>query len=128
MPGKNGNTAKLITILDYVSFFCLIGLFAERDDEDVRFHTNQGLLLAILEVCGGVIFGVLQLLPYIGGAIHIIAAVFGLLCLGLFRLSARWLPVIILRAAIIIKTRIIIFTHEKSLLCSAARRLGAAGR
>ena len=26
------------------------------------------------------------------------------------------------------KTRIIIFTHEKSLLCSAARRLGAAGR
>ena len=83
MPGKNGNTAKLITILDYVSFFCLIGLFAERDDEDVRFHTNQGLLLAILEVCGGVIFGVLQLLPYIGGAIHIIAAVFGLLCLGL---------------------------------------------
>ena len=128
MPGKNGNTAKLITILDYVSFFCLIGLFVERDDEDVRFHTNQGLLLAILEACGGVIFGVLQLLPYIGGAIHIIAAVFGLLCLGLFRLSARWLPVIILRAAIVIKTRIIIFTHEKSLLCSAARRLGAAGR
>ena len=65
------------------------------------------------------------------GGVHSAAAhigVTGLLCLGLFRLSARWLPVIILRAAIIIKTRIIIFTHEKSLLCSAARRLGAAGR
>ena len=48
MPGEKGNTAKLITILDYVSFLCLIGLFVERDDENVRFHTNQGLLLAIL--------------------------------------------------------------------------------
>ena len=64
------------------------------------------------------------------GGVHSAAAhigVTGLLCLGLFRLSARWLPVIILRAAIIIKTRIIIFTHEKSLLCSAARRLGPPG-
>ena len=83
MPGENGNTAKLITILDYVSFLCLIGLFVERDDENVRFHTNQGLLLAILEVCGGVIFGILQFLPYIGNTMTVIGTVFGLLCLGL---------------------------------------------
>lgn len=85
-----------------------------------------GVIAAVL------LAGIIRIICLCGvGGVHSAAAhigVTGLLCLGLFRLSARWLPVIILRAAIIIKTRIIIFTHEKSLLCSAARRLGAAGR
>ena len=85
-----------------------------------------GVIAAVL------LAGIIRIICLCGvGGVHSAAArigVTGLLCLGLFRLSARWLPAIILRAAIIIKTRIIIFTHEKSLLCSAARRLGAAGR
>ena len=79
-----------------------------------------GVIAAVL------LAGIIRIICLCGvGGVHSAAAhigVTGLLCLGLFRLSARWLPVIILRAAIIIKTRIIIFTHEKisPLFCRTA--------
>ena len=83
MSGENNNTAKLITILDYFSFLCLVGLLVERDNEDVKFHTNQGLLLAITELCGAVIFSVLQHLPVVGGVFYVLSIPFSIACLAL---------------------------------------------
>jgi len=56
-----------------------------------------GVIAAVL------LAGIIRIICLCGvGGVHSAAAhigVTGLLCLGLFRLSARWLPVIILRAA-----------------------------
>ena len=82
VSGDNNNTAKLITILDYCFVLCVIGLFVEKDHPDVKFHTNQGLLLAIIELCGAVIFSILQFLPYIGGIFGILSALFAVLCVA----------------------------------------------
>ncbi|MBQ8752956.1 MAG: DUF4870 domain-containing protein [Clostridia bacterium] len=83
MSTETSNSAKLVTILDYCSFLCLIGLFVEKDDDAVKFHTNQGLLLAITELLGGVIFTVLQFLPYIGNVFSVLGSIFSVACLVL---------------------------------------------
>lgn len=82
----NNSTAKVITILDYIGIFCLLGLFIEKDNEDVRFHTNQGLILLILEVVVGVIAGILRFLgfiPFIGWIFGLVSWLLGLICLVL---------------------------------------------
>lgn len=56
---QTDNTAKVICILDYFSVLCLLGLFVEKDNPDVRFHTNQGLILFLLEVIICVVSAVL---------------------------------------------------------------------
>jgi len=39
---NNNSTVKLITILDYIGILFILGFFVEKDNEDVKFHTNQG--------------------------------------------------------------------------------------
>ena len=38
---QNNSTAKVISILDYIGILWILGLFIEKDDPDVKFHTNQ---------------------------------------------------------------------------------------
>lgn len=83
MSTETSNSVKLVTILDYCSFLCLVGLFVEKDNDAVKFHTNQGLLLAILELVGGIVCSVLQLLPYIGTVFSIIGAIYTVACVAL---------------------------------------------
>ena len=47
---ENNSTAKVITILDYIGFLWILGLFVEKNNEDVKFHTNQGLILFLCEI------------------------------------------------------------------------------
>jgi hypothetical protein len=72
---NNSGTAKLITILDYIGILCLLGLFIEKDNPDVRFHTNQGLILLLTDVVVGVACGILTVL---GGFIPLVGFVFRL--------------------------------------------------
>ena len=44
---NNNSTVKLITILDYIGILFILGFFVEKDNEDVKFHTNQGIILCI---------------------------------------------------------------------------------
>ena len=78
---ENNGTAKAISALSYVGIFWVLGLFVEKDHPDVKFHTNQGLVLFILEVmCGGVSF-VLRVLPFVGWLLSgLVSTVLGLLC------------------------------------------------
>lgn len=79
-PNGNSN-ARVITILDYLGILCLLGLFIEKDNEDVKFHTNQGLILFILEMLVGAVGGVLSfLLGFIGTTI---VSLLGVFCLVL---------------------------------------------
>ncbi len=56
---------KLMAVLSYFSILVLIPLFAAKESPFARYHTNQGLVLFIVEVIVGVIYNVLRwILPY----------------------------------------------------------------
>ena len=85
--GENNNTAKVITILDYLGPLFLLGLFVEKDNPDVKFHTNQGLILFLFDVvvgiAGGVIQAIFHLIPFLGFIGTLVSSVLGLACLVL---------------------------------------------
>lgn len=75
---NNSSTVKVVTILDYIGILFLVGLFVEKDNEDVRFHTNQGLILFLFMVvinAGGFL---LRLVPFIGGLLQGLLGLLGL--------------------------------------------------
>ena len=79
------NNAKLICILEYLPLICLVGLFVEKDNEDVKFHANQGLSLFALEVVISVAGGILSILggiPVLGFLIGLVFSLLGLVCLA----------------------------------------------
>ena len=81
---RSNSTARVITILDYIGILCLLGLFIEKDNEDVRFHTNQGIILFLFEIVAGVLNMVLCFIPFVG---RLLGGLLGLLCLVLMILG-----------------------------------------
>ncbi len=79
---QNNSTAKVISILDYIGILWILGLFIEKDDPDVKFHTNQGLILFLLEVVTGVC-SALSIIPFIGLLFTIVGSLLGIVCLVL---------------------------------------------
>lgn len=79
---QNNSTAKVISILDYIGILWILGLFIEKDDPDVKFHTNQGLILFLLEVVTGV-FSVLSVIPILGIVFTLAGGLLGIVCLVL---------------------------------------------
>ena len=74
---SSNRTVRIITILDYVGFLCLLGLFIEKDNEDVRFHTNQGLILFVVEIVVSLLSLLLGLIPFVG---RLVGELLRLLC------------------------------------------------
>ena len=52
---NNNSTVKLITILDYIGILFILGFFVEKDNEDVKFHTNQGIILCIFDIAVSIV-------------------------------------------------------------------------
>ena len=59
-------------ILSYLSFLVVIPMFAAKDSKWARFHANNGLILAILEIGLCILFGLLGMIPYAGFILWII--------------------------------------------------------
>ena len=72
---------KGMAVLAYISWLVLIPLFAAKDSRFARFHCNQGLVLAIVEIVAWVVFGILSRLPLIGWIFSILSALVSLVCL-----------------------------------------------
>ncbi len=51
---------KAMAILAYLSWLVLIPLFAAKDSKFARFHTNQGLVLAIAEIAYAIVVAILN--------------------------------------------------------------------
>lgn len=51
---------KAMAVLAYLGILVLIPLFAAKDSPFARFHTNQGLVLAIAEIAYGIVYGILS--------------------------------------------------------------------
>jgi len=88
---KKADDKKIMGILSYISFLCLIPLFTKKDDDFVYFHAKQGLVLFGLEVIVYVIYRILIAI-LIGsiiswGLLSILTLIVNLLNIGLLVLS-----------------------------------------
>lgn len=100
--GEDIKNNKIMGIFAYISWLVLIPLFAAKDSKWARFHANNGLILAILEIGTWVVFGLLGMIPYVGfifwiigwtvSAVPIVLSVFGVI--NAVQGKAKDLPVI----------------------------------
>lgn len=74
---------KVMAILAYLSWLVLIPLIAAKDSKFARFHCNQGIVLAIIEIVIWAIFGALSFIPLVGWIFIIINSVLSLGCFAL---------------------------------------------
>jgi uncharacterized membrane protein len=63
---------KVMGILSYISFLVVIPLFGAKKSKYARFHANNGLILAIMELAICITFGLLGMIPYAGFILWII--------------------------------------------------------
>ncbi len=98
---------KVMAVLAYIGLLFLVPLLAAPQSRYARFHTNQGLVLFIFDIAGGIVIGVLSAIlifvPVAGPIIaSIISAVIGigifvLMILGIVNAAtgkAKELPII----------------------------------
>ncbi len=71
---------KVMGILAYLSWLVLIPLFAAKDSKFARFHCNQGIILAIVEIIAWIVFGILSLIPFVGLLFVILNIVVSIAC------------------------------------------------
>ncbi len=62
----NSSNKKTYCILAYIFILWLVGMTQMPQDEDVRFHVNQGIILTIAGVVACVIAGIFMFIPFIG--------------------------------------------------------------
>lgn len=78
---------KAMGVLAYLSWLVLIPLFAAKDSKFARFHTNQGIVLAIFEliwwVVEGIIAAVFSIIPVVGLIVNLVLGLVNILFLVL---------------------------------------------
>ena len=67
-----------MAILAYISWLVLIPLYLAKNSGFTRFHCNQGLILAVLEVICWIVLGTLGGLPLIGWIFRLANGVLGI--------------------------------------------------
>lgn len=60
------NNNKGMSVLAYIGFLFLVPLLACPNSKFARYHTNQGLVLFLLEFALGVVTGILGIIPIAG--------------------------------------------------------------
>lgn len=76
------NDNKGMSVLAYIGFLFLIPLLARPNSKYARYHTNQGLVLFLLELAIGVVTGIFGIIPIagliIGGLLSAVGGIFTL--------------------------------------------------
>lgn len=62
----NSSNKKTYCILAYVFILWIVGMTQMPQDEDVRFHVNQGIVLTIAGVVADAVAGIFLFIPGIG--------------------------------------------------------------
>lgn len=97
------NDNKGMSVLAYIGILFLIPLLACPNSRFARYHTNQGLVLFLLELAIGVVTGILGIIPIagliIGGLLSAVGGIFTLvlMILGIINAAqgqAKELPLI----------------------------------
>lgn len=70
---------KTMAILAYLGILVLVPLFAAKESRFARYHTNQGLILAIVEVAYGIIYSILSgIILAISWRLYFLVSIIGL--------------------------------------------------
>lgn len=70
---------KVMAVLAYLSWLVLIPIFAAPQSKFARYHANQGLVLAIVEIVYAIVYGILSALIYaISWRLGFIVSIIGL--------------------------------------------------
>ena len=69
---------KVMAILAYLGILVLVPLFAAKESKFARFHTNQGLVLAIAEIVVSIAVNILDGIPLVGIIVSIAGGLIGL--------------------------------------------------
>lgn len=90
---------KVMAILAYISWLVLIPIFAAKDSKFARFHVNQGLVLAIVEILFWIAAGIVtSIIPILGIILNLANIVFFIVSIiGILNAAngkAKELPVI----------------------------------
>lgn len=76
------NNNKGMSVLAYIGFLFLVPLLACPNSKFARYHTNQGLVLFLLEFALGVVTGIIGIIPIagliIGGLLIAVGGIFTL--------------------------------------------------
>ena len=71
---------KVMGVLAYFSWLVLIPIFAAGESPFARFHVNQGLVLAVVEIIASAAARILRFLPLVGGIIRLLTGLIDLAC------------------------------------------------
>ena len=71
---------KIMAVLAYLSWLVLVPIFAAKDSKFARFHVNQGLVLAVVEIIVWIVLAVLGHIPVIGVIIRIVGWLLNACC------------------------------------------------
>ncbi len=67
------DNTKVFSILAYIGILFIVGLIADPNNQKVKFHVNQGLILLIADIALGIsvaiVGAILGIVPIIGGII-----------------------------------------------------------
>jgi len=78
--GQVGSGENVYAILAYLWILCLIPILMKKEDEFVKFHAKQGLMLFIVEIA----IGIIGIIPVIGQFI----ATIGMIACGVLSIIA----------------------------------------
>ncbi len=103
-PANNDDTTKkVICAISYLfGILFFLPLIVFPNDEFAKFHANQSLIVLLVSVIGGAVFGILSIIPAVGIVFSILLYIFEVLMLVLCilgivsaaRLEKKELPVI----------------------------------
>jgi len=62
---------NIMAIMSYISVLCLIPILTKEEDEFVKFHSKQGLVLFIGEVVTWIVFIIIPFLWFLGNLLGI---------------------------------------------------------
>ena len=94
MEGDN----KIFNVLSYVNILWLVGLLAKPNEQDVRFHVNQGIILSIVEVASIILSTLLAftiIVPILMSIVGLVTFVFAIMgIVNAFKGEQKELPII----------------------------------
>ncbi|MBQ7114042.1 MAG: hypothetical protein IJO10_07365 [Clostridia bacterium] len=77
---ENNSTNKVMGILSYLWILWIVPIFAAKDSQFARFHANQGLVLWIISIVGGIIgeIPVIGFISWIVGIAYLVLTIMGI--------------------------------------------------
>ncbi len=75
----DSKTASIVSYITWIGWIVAL-ILGNKDDAEVNKNLNQSLVILIVSTGGGLVCGVLSLIPLIGGLFGVLAGLISLVC------------------------------------------------